>query len=222
MDCYQQVFETNERWIAKKTAQDEDFFMRIAPDQQPDFLWIGCSDSRRPANEIMAPGPGDVPVHRNVANRVDNNDRSVHTVIQYAVEYADVKYTVVCGYYGIKAVRRPTDTGLLNGWLHNVTAVYRMQYAELSALNDLNERYRRLVELTVEEQGLNVARASYRQRSFPAKKLLGIYDWVHDLYDSRSIDLKIGVQTMFNRTGISLPSRISCINRIFPSYSYAA
>lgn len=82
--------------------------------------------------------------------------------------------------------------------------------------------YRRLAELTVEEQGLNVARASYGQRSFPAKKLLGIYDWVHDLYDGRSIDLKIGVQTMFNKTGISLPSKISCINRTFPRYSYAA
>lgn len=202
MDRYQQVFENNKQWISDKTTSDPDFFARLAKDQQPDFLYIGCSDSRVPANEIMGLGPGEVFVHRNVANIVDNNDMNVQAVIQYAVEYLAVKYIVVCGHYGcggIKAAMNPTDMGLLSGWLHNVTDVYRLHYEELTAITDETQRYRRLVELNVAEQCLNVIKAAYVQKSILEHKLIGIYGWVYDLNDGQLIDLEVDVKSMVTK-----------------------
>lgn len=202
MERYRQVFENNSKWIADMTAIDKDFFTRLAKDQNPDFLYIGCADSRVPANEIMGLGPGDVFVHRNVANIVDNNDMNVQAVIQYAVEYLEVKYIVVCGHYGcggIKAAMNPRDMGLLNGWLFNITDVYRMHYDELSLIKDEEKRYRRLVELNVEEQCLNVAKAACVQKSFLAKKLVGVFGWVYDLHDGKLIDLNVDVASMVKR-----------------------
>lgn len=201
-DRYQQIFANNDLWIAEKTAADKDYFVRLAQDQQPDFLYIGCSDSRVPANEIMGLGPGEVFVHRNVANLVDNSDMNVQAVIQYAVEYLKVKYIVVCGHYGcggIKAAMHPTDMGLLSCWLHDVTDVYRMHYEELSAITDQEQRYRRLVELNVEEQCLNVVKAAYVQKSFQENKLIGVYGWVYDLHDGKLVDLRVDVAAMVRK-----------------------
>ena len=141
MDRYQQVFENNKKWIKEKTSADKDFFKKMEAGQQPDFLFIGCSDSRVPANEIMGLQPGDVFVHRNIANVVSNVDINVQSVIEYAVEHLHVKYIVVCGHYqcgGIKAAMQPSDLGLLNGWLRNISDVYRMHFDELTAITILN------------------------------------------------------------------------------------
>lgn len=202
MERYKQVFENNKKWIADMTASDADFFVRLSKDQNPDFLYIGCADSRVPANEIMGLGPGDVFVHRNVANIVDNNDMNVQAVIQYAVEYLEVKYIVVCGHYGcggVKAAMKPRDMGLLNGWLFNITDVYRMHYDELNAIKDEDTRYRRLVELNVQEQCLNVAKASCVQKSILEKKLVGVFGWVYDLHDGQLIDLNVDVVSMVKK-----------------------
>ncbi|HEY6978860.1 MAG TPA: carbonic anhydrase, partial [Chitinophagaceae bacterium] len=137
MDRYQQIFENNKKWIREKTTDDNNFFKKMEAGQQPDFLFIGCSDSRVPANEIMGLQPGEVFVHRNIANVVSNIDINVQSVIEYAVEHLHVKYIVVCGHYhcgGIKAAMQPTDLGLLNGWLRNISDVYRTHFAELTAI----------------------------------------------------------------------------------------
>ena len=138
MDRYQQIFENNKQWIKDKTATDKDFFKKMEGGQEPDFLFIGCSDSRVPANEIMGLQPGEVFVHRNIANVVSNIDINVQSVIEYAVEHLHVKYIVVCGHYkcgGIKAAMHPSDLGLLNGWLRNISDVYRTHFDELTAIN---------------------------------------------------------------------------------------
>lgn len=203
MDRYQEIFENNRRWVAEKTAAEKDYFERLAEEQRPEFLFIGCSDSRVPANQIMGLGPGEVFVHRNVANIVNNNDMNVQAVIQYAVEYLKVKYIVVCGHYGcggIKAAMQPTDMGLLNGWLHNITDVYRFHYDELTAIDNQERRFRRLVELNVINQCLNVAKASYVQKSYLENNLLGIYGWVYDLHTGQLIDLEVDVLAMVRKT----------------------
>lgn len=203
MDRYQQIFENNRQWIAEKTASDKTYFERLVSEQHPEFLLIGCSDSRVPASQIMGLGPGDVFVHRNVANVVNNNDMNVQAVIQYAVEYLEVKYIVVCGHYGcggIKAAMHPTDMGMLNGWLHNITDVYRFHYDELSAITDHEQRFRRLVELNVIDQCLNVAKASFVQKSYLANKLVGIYGWVYDLHTGQLNDLNVDVLTLVRKT----------------------
>src|SRR6516164_387520 len=122
------LFANNRSWAAQRRSQDPEFFTRLARQQSPRYLWIGCSDSRVPANEIMGLPPGEVFVHRNVANIVSNTDMNVQSVIEYAVEHLHVKYIVVCGHYncgGIKAAMHPSDLGLLSGWLRNISDVYR-------------------------------------------------------------------------------------------------
>lgn len=199
MKRYKEVFENNKKWIAEKTAADKDFFQRLSKEQKPDFLFIGCSDSRVEANEIMGMEAGDVFVQRNIANIVDNNDVNVQAVIQYAVEYLDVKYIVICGHYGcggIKAAMKPTDMGILNCWLRNITDVYRMHYDELKSIQDEEVRYRRLVELNVQEQCFNVAKIASVQKAYLDGKLKGVFGWVYDIHDGLLKDLKVDIQSL--------------------------
>ncbi|MCA9716527.1 MAG: carbonic anhydrase [Myxococcales bacterium] len=198
-ELYQQVFENNRRWVESKKAQDVDFFEKLSRGQDPDFLFIGCADSRVPANEIMGLEPGDVFVHRNVANLVPNTDMNAHAVIQYAVEYLKVDHVIVCGHYGcggVAAAMKSEDLGQLNGWLREIRDVYRMHSKELNAIEDEEARYRRLVELNVQEQCINVIKTSWVQRSFRARGFPIVHGWCFALEDGLLKDLKIPFESI--------------------------
>lgn len=191
---YREVFENNRRWVASKTVEDRDYFKRLAAAQSPDFLFIGCSDSRVPANEIMGLEPGDVFVHRNIANLVVNTDINCQSVIQYAVQNLGVKYVIVCGHYGcggVAAAMQSEDMGLLNGWLREVRDVYRLHREELDAIEDERARYRRLIELNVTEQALNVIKTAVVQKSYLKNGYPTVHGWVYDLEDGLLEDLGI-------------------------------
>ena len=194
MDKYDQVFENNRKWLAEKKVSDKDFFSKLSEGQNPDFLYIGCSDSRVTAEELMGAEPGDVFVHRNIANVIANNDLSAMSVIEYAVGYLEVKHIVVCGHYycgGVKAAMESSDLGLLNPWLRNIRDVFRLHKAELNAITDKDEQYRRLVELNVEEQCVNVIKTAVVQKSYLKKKYPTVHGWVFDVHTGELIDLNI-------------------------------
>jgi len=201
-EIYKQVFENNRKWVAKKTQEDPSYFMELAKGQSPDFLYIGCSDSRVPANEIMGLAPGDIFVHRNIANMVECVDMNAQSVIEYAVEHLKVKHVVVCGHYGcggVNAAMQPKDLGLLNGWLRNIRDVYRIHEVELDAIADANQRGRRLVELNVIEQCKNVIKTAVVQKNYIKRQYPIVHGWVYDLHDGLLIDLDIKFEEMLKR-----------------------
>lgn len=193
-DVYQRVFENNRRWVAQKTAERPDYFERLAAEQRPDFFYVGCSDSRVPANEIMGLDPGEVFVHRNVANVVANTDMNFHSALQYAVEVLQVKHIVVCGHYGcggVAAAMQQQDFGLMNGWLREVRDIYRQHHHELDAIDDKDQRFRRLIELNVQEQAINIIKTSWVQRRWLRDGHPQVHGWVYDLHNGLLVDLKI-------------------------------
>ncbi|BAH38071.1 MAG TPA: carbonic anhydrase [Gemmatimonas aurantiaca] len=208
---YEQLFENSARWAASLTAKDPTYFERLASEQRPDYLYIGCSDSRVPANEIMGVEPGDVFVHRNIANVVVHTDLNVGSVIEYAVSHLNVKHIIVCGHYncgGVKAAMQPRDLGLLNPWLRNIRDVYRMHETELEAITDENQRYERLIEFNVIEQCMNVIKTAAVQRAYLHHGGPIVHGWVFDLHKGKLIDLNIdfeaslkSVQRLYNLEG---------------------
>lgn len=199
MTTYDEIFENNKRWIEQKKRTDKDFFEKLAGNQNPDYLYIGCSDSRVSAEEMMGLAPGEVFVHRNVANLVTSIDLNVMSVINYAIRHLQVRHVIVCGHYncgGVKAAMVPKDLGILNPWLRNIRDIYRFHQKELDAIKDEHKRYDRLVELNVEEQCMNVIKTaalqlSYQQHGFPV-----VHGWVFDLRTGRIVDLKIDFERM--------------------------
>ena len=156
---YKVIFENNKKWVEEKLGEDADFFKNLSKEQNPEYLYIGCSDSRVTTEELMGLKPGEVFVHRNIANLVNTLDLNAISTIQYAVEHLKVKHIIVCGHYdcgGIKAAMSPEDLGLLNPWLRNIRDIYRLHHIELDAITDEKERNNRLVELNVQEQCINV------------------------------------------------------------------
>jgi carbonic anhydrase len=201
MVSYGQIFENNKKWVSAMTAADADFFEKLASDQNPDYLYIGCSDSRVPANEIMGLQPGEVFVHRNVANLVNNTDLNVLAVINFAVKHLSVKHIIVCGHYncgGVKAAMMPKDMGILNPWLRNIRDVYRLHSAELEAITDEKQRYNRLVELNVIEQATNVIKTASVQKSYGKKGYPEVHGWVFDLHTGILNDLNINFIKILN------------------------
>ena len=201
-DRYQQIFENNRAWIARKTKDDPEYFHKLAGDQHPDLLFIGCSDSRVPANEIMGLEPGDVFVHRNIANLVCNTDLNAQSVIQYGVENLGVKHVIVCGHYGcggVAAAMKSADMGQLNGWLREIRDVYRLHRRELEAIDDEPARYRRLVELNVEEQCVNVIKTAFVQQSYTRRGYPTVHGWVYALEDGLLRDLNIPFREILER-----------------------
>lgn len=197
MQKYQQIFERNKKWIAEKKATNEQFFEHLAKGQDPEFLYIGCSDSRVTAEDMMGLEPGDVFVHRNIANVISNTDLNTMSVIEYAVGHLDVKHIIVCGHYycgGVKAAMQAQDLGLLNPWLRNIRDVYRLHKDELSAISDENTRYERLVELNVEEQCINVIKTAVVQRMYLNKGYPTVHGWVFDIRTGKLIDLKLNFE----------------------------
>lgn len=199
---YKGIFKANKKWVEKINEENPDFFTHLADQQNPDYLYIGCSDSRVHANEIMGLQPGEVFVHRNIANMVVNNDLNVLSVINYAVEYLNVKYIIVCGHYncgGIKAAMEPKDLGILNPWLRNIRDVYRLHEKELDTISDPQARYNRLVEINVYEQCLNIIKTAEVQKSYLAKGYPRVAGWVYDLNDGILHDLEIDFEKELNR-----------------------
>ena len=193
-DLYRSVFENNKAWVKEKRAGDPEFFARLAREQKPDFLYIGCADSRVPANEIMGLEPGQVFVHRNIANLVVNIDTNANSVIQYAVEKLQVRHIVVCGHYGcggVAAAMQSEDLGILNGWLREVRDVYRLHEKELESLPDEAARYDRLVELNIEEQCTNVIKTAAVQKSYRRHGFPTVHGWVYHLEEGVLRDLEI-------------------------------
>ncbi|WP_430811040.1 MULTISPECIES: carbonic anhydrase [unclassified Carboxylicivirga] len=188
-----QVFENNKAWVKNKLRHDANYFKNLSLGQNPDVLYIGCSDSRVTAEELMGFSPGEVFVHRNIANMVPNTDLSIMSIIDYAVLHLKVNYIVVCGHYycgGVKAAMQSEDLGILNPWLRNIRDVYRMHKDELNAIDDEDKRYKRLVELNVQEQCINVIKTAEVQRAYRDRGLK-VHGWVFDIHSGELIDLKI-------------------------------
>lgn len=212
MVTYEQIFENNKKWIASKTVSDSDFFKKLAADQSPEYLYIGCSDSRVTAEDLMGAEPGEVFVHRNVANVVASIDLNVMSVINYAVRQLRVKHIVVCGHYncgGVKAAMQSQDLGILNPWLRNIRDVYRLHKEELNAITDEGARYDRLVELNVQEQCVNVIKTAVVQKRYIDEGYPLVHGWVFDLRTGRLKDLNIDfdkilreIQEIYNLTGV--------------------
>jgi carbonic anhydrase len=189
----EKIFENNQKWVSEKLAIDEDYFTKLAEGQHPEFLYIGCSDSRVTAEEMMGLHPGDVFIHRNIANMVNSVDLSVMAVINYAVRHLKVNHIVVCGHYycgGIKAAMQPADLGILNPWLRNIRDVYRLHKEELNKIKDEDARYNRLIELNVQEQCINLIKTAAVQQAHKERGLM-VHGWVFDVHSGKLVDLKI-------------------------------
>lgn len=199
MALYQQVFEYNQKWVNEQQQKDADYFSRMAKGQSPEFLYIGCADSRVQPEDFMGVEPGQVFVHRNIANLIPNNDMNSLSVVQYAVEHLKVKHVIVCGHYGcggIAASMDNRDLGKLNIWLRNIDDVYRLHRAELDAIEDKRTRQNRLVELNVQEQCLNVMKMSFVQHARANGEYPQIHGWVYDLENGTVKDLNIDMDEM--------------------------
>jgi carbonic anhydrase len=188
-----QIFDNNRKWIAEKLQVDEEYFRNLVQGQNPEILYIGCSDSRVSAEELMGLHPGEVFVHRNIANMVPNTDLSAMSVINYALNYLKVNHVVVCGHYycaGVKAAMQSADLGILNPWLRNIRDVYRLHNIELNKIEDIEERYKRLVELNVQEQCINIIKTSDLQYAYKDRNVT-VHGWVFDIRSGKLIDLRI-------------------------------
>ena len=196
MTLYDGVFAHNKEWVTRQLQEDPDYFNRMAGGQQPDFLYIGCADSRVQPENFMGVQPGEVFVYRNIANLIANNDISITSAVQYAVEHLKVKHIIVCGHYGcggVNAALENKDLGKLNIWIRNIDDVYRLHRSELDALPNKSARLRRLVELNVEEQCLNIMKFSFVQRARQQGEYPRIHGWVYDIANGAVVDLKINM-----------------------------
>jgi len=193
MKSLDKIFENNEKWIAEKTGLNPEYFTNLAKGQKPEVLYIGCSDSRVTAEDLMGANPGEIFIHRNIANMVISIDLNVMSVLNYAVRHLKVNHIVVCGHYecgGVKAALTPSDMGILNPWLRNIRDVYRLHQDELDDIKDTNKRYNRLIELNVQEQCINLIKTAAVQEAHKERGLL-VHGWVFDIHTGKLIDLKI-------------------------------
>lgn len=184
MKPYERLLLENKAWAADRVADDPGFFDRLKNIQSPEYLWIGCSDSRVPANEITGTQPGEIFVHRNIANMVVHTDLNMLSVLQYAVEVLKVKHIIVCGHYGcggVKAAMTQTSLGIINKWLRNIKDVYRIHRNEVDAIEDENKKTNKLVELNVQEQVLNLAKTSIIQKAWKENNAPHLHGWVYGL-----------------------------------------
>lgn len=185
MESYKKLLLANKAWVQDKLSVREDYFLRMADDQKPDFLWIGCSDSRVPAEDVTGTEPGELFVHRNVANQVLHTDFNMLSVLQYAIEVLKVNHVIVCGHYGCGGVRNAMShkhLGLINKWLRNIKDVYRLHQHELDGLPDAERKLSRLVELNVQEQVWKLAETSFVQQAWQSGHPLHLHGWVYDLH----------------------------------------
>jgi carbonic anhydrase len=195
-ESYKKLFVNNRNWVEKKLKMDPEYFQKLLAGQKPEYLFIGCSDSRVPANEITGTDPGEMFVHRNIANLVVNSDINMLAVLQYSVEVLNVKHVIVCGHYGcggVKAALEGHQLGLIDKWLRNIKDVYRLHQAELDGIHNEEDKNRRMVELNVEEQVFNLMKTSYVQRNRELYGFPQVHGWVYDIAEGYIKDLEIDV-----------------------------
>jgi carbonic anhydrase len=188
------LLENNRRWVTEKLAEDSEFFEKMAKGQNPPLLWIGCADSRVPANEITGTDPGEVFVHRNIANMVVHTDMNMLSVLDYAVSVLEVKHIVVCGHYGcggVMAAMSQKHYGLIDNWLRNIKDVYRLHLGELENIEDDEARLRRFIERNVQEQVYNLCKTSIVQHAWENNRFLHVHGWVYDVGTGLIKDLNI-------------------------------
>jgi len=191
---YQQILDNNKNWVASKLAEDENFFNKLADGQKPPLLWIGCADSRVPANEITGTQPGEVFVHRNIANMVLHTDMNMLSVLDYAVNVLEVRHVIVCGHYGcggVKAAMGNANIGLIDNWIRHIKDVYRFHHEQLDNIADENERFDRFVELNVQEQVMDLAKTSIVQNAWKHGRNLWIHGWVYSIRNGLVKDLNV-------------------------------
>ena len=196
MSSIQHLFNNNQQWADEIKQEDPNFFKRLSEQQTPEYLWIGCSDSRVPANELLGMQPGEVFVHRNIANQVIHTDLNCLSVIQFAVEILKVKHIIVCGHYGCGGVIASLDDsshGLIDNWLHHIKDVYRFHKAQLDAIENKDEKLKLLCELNVIEQVANVCNTTILKNARLAKQDITVHGFVYNLHDGILKDLKVSV-----------------------------
>lgn len=194
MEKYNKLLLQNRAWVEQQLEVDKDFFNRLVNVQTPEFLWIGCSDSRVPANQITGTSPGEIFVHRNIANMVVHTDMNMLSVLAYAVDVLKVKHIIVCGHYGcggVLAAMGNKQYGLIDNWLRHIKDIYRLHYKELDDITDLKQRGRRFVELNVIEQVHDLGKTSIVQQAWQNKQPLYLHGWVYDLHDGLIKDLGV-------------------------------
>ena len=185
MKEYKKLLLSNKAWASERLEVDEHYFDDLSKDQNPLFLWIGCADSRVPAEEITHADPGEIFVHRNVANMVVHTDMNLLSVLQYAVEVLKIRHIIVCGHYncgGVKAAMTNKDFGLINKWLRNIKEVYEKHYEELQAIENEQSRFNAMVELNVKEQIQNLAKTTIVQKAWKNSQLPHLHGWVFDIH----------------------------------------
>jgi carbonic anhydrase len=184
MRPYEQLLQNNQEWVKQRLKADPNFFKELSKDQTPEFLWIGCSDSRVPANEVTQTEPGEMFVHRNIANMVVHTDLNMLSVLEYAVNVLKVPHVIVCGHYGcggVKAALTNKRIGLINKWLRNIKDIYRIHQDELESIQDERAKLDRLIELNVEEQVLNLAKTGIIQSAWHQNQMPTLHGWVYNL-----------------------------------------
>jgi len=214
MKVLKNLFENNRRWAFNQTQSDPDFFTRLSKQQSPDYLWIGCSDSRVPANEIVGLLPGELFVHRNVANLVVKNDLNCLSVIQFAVEALKVKHIIICGHYGcggVKAVLDKLKIGHVDKWLDNLKPVLENFQSNLSKIKDDVTRYNKLCELNVVEQVFNVCKTDIVKKAWQRDQNLSVHGWIYDIRDGLLQDLNVCISNSDNIED----ERNSALSKIF-------
>ena len=190
------IFEKNIHWSKRIQQYNPDFFINLSKQQNPDYLWIGCADSRVPANEIIDLPPGEVFVHRNIANVVVHSDLNCLSVIQYAVEILKVKHIIVCGHYGcggVKAAMEDSDHGLIDNWLQHIKDVYRFHKKKINKVKDEEEKFNLLCELNVIEQVANVCNTTVVKNALKNKAELSIHGWIYGINNGIIKDLEVGI-----------------------------
>jgi carbonic anhydrase len=193
---YNKLLENNKLWVSRKLKKDPEFFHKLSEGQAPPVLWIGCADSRVPANEIIGAEPGEVFVHRNIANMVLHTDMSMLSVLDYAVNVLKVKHVIVCGHYGcggVKAAMGNQHIGLIDNWIRHIKDVYRFHAKELNKIADEKERFDRFVELNVFEQVQDLAKTSIIQEAWLKGQEVAIHGWVYGVHDGVIKDLKLTI-----------------------------
>lgn len=196
MSFKNQVFQRNREWADSVNREDPDFFARLAAQQKPEVLWIGCSDSRVPANQITGMMPGEVFVHRNIANLVLHTDMNCQSVVQFAVAVLKVKHVIICGHYGcggVKASLESRDHGLIHNWLRNIKDIYQLNAATVDAIDDPEQKVNKLCELNVMAQVKNLAHSSTVQNAWANAQPLTIHGWIYSIRDGLLKDLEVDV-----------------------------
>ena len=193
-DFYKKILDNNKKWVENKLAISPEYFKNLADGQNPPLLWIGCSDSRVPANEIIGAEPGEVFVHRNIANMVVHSDMNMLSVLDYAVNALKVKHVIVCGHYGcggVKAAMGNSSIGIIDNWIRHIKDVYRFHQKELDAIENEKERFNKFVEINVKEQVMDLAKTSIVQNAWKNGQELSLHGWVYGLNDGYVTDLGV-------------------------------